>query len=153
MERKAVYKVNRLPSTEHLEQVAVIGWARAHEYQWPELRWLFAVPNGAKLPYHKDARGHRYSRQAEILLEEGLLPGVSDLVLPCARGPYHALFIELKYGRNTLTEEQAAFLEAMLAAGYMARAEWGADAAIGALEEYLRLPAWYGDLANQLPKV
>ena len=42
--------------SEHSEQRVVIEWARLSG-----LHWLFAIPNGAKLPYIRDAKGRRFS--------------------------------------------------------------------------------------------
>ncbi len=134
MESKAGYRIG---SSEHAEQAAVITWARYNVTKWPALEWLFAVPNGAKLPYVKRKDGQRFSPQALKLLSEGMLPGVSDLFLPAASGRWHGLFIELKHGKNTLSDEQERFIEAMLAAGYLAMACWEADQAIEAITNYL----------------
>ncbi len=132
----------RTYSSEHEEQAAVIQWARLHAGMWPELVWLFAIPNGAYLGRTTEVRKGKVvqvCRQAARLKAEGLLPGVSDLFLPAAHGRYHGLFIEMKHGSNTLTAEQEAFLEAMLGQGYLAMACWGAGQAIEEIECYLRL--------------
>ncbi len=118
--------------SEHGEQVALIHWARAKG-----LDTLFAIPNGAKLPYTRGANGRRYSRQALILLDEGMLPGVCDLFLPIPMNEFHGLFIELKDGKNKATPEQESFIAAMLVAGYQALVCHGADAAIAAIKGYL----------------
>lgn len=123
--------------TEHAEQVAIFQWARMCAGRYPELAFMFAIPNGAKLPYMKNSNGQRYSPQAIKLLSEGLLPGVSDIFLPAARGGWHGLFIELKHGTNTLSDKQQAFAEAMLSFGYLAVAAWEADQAIETIENYL----------------
>lgn len=123
--------------TEHAEQTIVFQWARMSAGRYPELAFMFAIPNGAKLPYMKNSNGQRYSPQAIKLLDEGLLPGVSDIFLCAARGGWHGLFIELKHGTNTLSDKQQAFAEAMLSFGYLAVACWEADQAIVTIENYL----------------
>lgn len=128
----------RKTASEHSEQVVVIEWAWRCEYRYPELRWLYAVVNGAKLPYKKTRYG-RYSREAQWLKAEGLRPGISDLCLPYAKGVYHALYIEMKYGSNTPTESQLEFIEAMIKARNFAVICRGADEAIWVLERYLNL--------------
>lgn len=125
-------------SSEHNEQCAVIEWCKLQENVWPELRWVFAIPNGAKLPYKKTQRGKRYSREAIWLIKEGLKAGVSDLFAPFARNRYHGLFIEMKWGSNKPTESQDQFLKDMAQAGYYSCVCWGADAAIKMLELYLQ---------------
>jgi len=69
---------------EHDLQVACVAWFRA---QFPkDAPMLFAVPNG----------GGRRRVEAALLKAEGVLPGVSDLILLEARGGYGALCIEMK---------------------------------------------------------
>jgi len=134
--------IQRNRSNEHEEQAAVVQWARFRAGAWPELAWLFAIPNGAYLGRTTEVRQGRVvqvCRQAAKLKAEGLLPGVADLFLPAARGRFHGLFIEMKHGDNTLTDEQQAFLEAMLGQGYLAMACWGAGQAIEEIERYLQL--------------
>lgn len=72
------------------EQQALFAWAALVESRIPELRDLFAVPNGA---YKSKAMAARFQR-------EGLKPGVPDIILPHARGGYHACYIELKRQRE-----------------------------------------------------
>lgn len=126
---------------EHEEQVAVIDWAQLLSGQIPELALLFAIPNGAKLPYFqaqgKNGKTYRWSPEAEKLKREGLRRGVPDLFLPVARNGFHGLFIELKYGRNKPSDDQVAYLDAVAAQGYLAAVCWGAEDAIETLTEYL----------------
>lgn len=59
---------------------------------------FFAVPNG----------GHRNAFEGAILKSEGVIRGVSDMILAVAGGPY---FIELKKpdGSNNQSDEQKEF--------------------------------------------
>jgi hypothetical protein len=123
--------------TEHDEQASIIEWASRMQLERPELGLLFAIPNGAKLPYRKDAHGRRYSPQAQKLKAEGLRSGVPDLFLPVARGGFHGMFIELKVGRNRPSEVQAEYLDRLAEQGYYAAVCWGAEDAIGAILAYL----------------
>jgi hypothetical protein len=86
---------------EHTEQVAVINWAKLNEGKYPQLRNLFAIPNG----------GHRHIGTAKKLKAEGVKAGVPDLCLGCQGGEsvvpclgrvkrYGAMFIEMKFGKN-----------------------------------------------------
>lgn len=43
--------------------------------------------------------------------------GVSDVCLPLARGIYHGFYIEMKYGKNKLTDEQFLFLKGVKSKG------------------------------------
>lgn len=82
--------------SEHNEQVALFHWAKLTQTQIPELAWLYAIPNGGK----------RHIRVAQKLKAEGVKPGVWDIDLPIPRGKYNGLKIEMKWGRNKLTENQ-----------------------------------------------
>ena len=84
-------------SLEHLEQVAFFDWAESMLAEIPQLALLYAVPNGGK----------RSIAVAGKLKMEGVKPGVPDVVLPVARGTYHALYIEMKEPRGGITPAQA----------------------------------------------
>lgn len=89
--------------------------------------YLFAVPNG----------GGRSKAQAGILKAEGVKAGVWDLLLPVPIGRAHGLWIELKAGKNTLTEEQRAWRARMEPLGFKCVVCWSWDAAKSAIEQYL----------------
>lgn len=104
--------------TEHAHQVALFAWAnmamhygfemaddaRAYEMKGylkrhgdeskgiPELKWMFAIPNGGSRGGDK--------RSAQIvgaqMKAEGVKSGVSDIMLPVPRHNLCGLFIELK---------------------------------------------------------
>lgn len=77
-------------------QQKCIKWFRLQYRELSPL--LFAVPNGGK----------RTVMEAKILKEEGVTPGVSDLILLVSRHGYNALCIEMKTpeGRQTITQQQ-----------------------------------------------
>ena len=70
--------------TEHQIQTCVMEWAEGQLIQHPELKMLYAIPNG----------GARNAITGALLKAEGVKPGVPDLCLPVARGKYHGLYIE-----------------------------------------------------------
>lgn len=115
--------------TEHEEQSAVIRWAAATTGVRPELRLLFAIPNG----------GMRDKRTAAMLAAEGVRAGVPDLFLPVARQGAFGLWLELKRAdrSNHPTPEQCAWVSALRAEGYRAVVCYGAAEAIAALTDYL----------------
>ncbi len=115
--------------SEHSEQCAVIDWANLQLRRWPELKWLFAIPN---------VRSSRIQRMR--LGREGVKPGVADLHLPVARGGYFGLYIEMKVKPNKLTHNQTEFMHFVIEQGYHAVVAYGADQAIEMLEEYLSEP-------------
>lgn len=115
---------------ERLEQVAVIGWVRKEERNHPVLTLLYAVPNG----------GHRNSFVAKKLKAEGVRADVPDLCLAAARQDYHGLYIEMKYGDNTLTPAQEQFRDGLLWEGYCVAVCYSAQEAIATLRWYIGLP-------------
>ncbi len=118
---------------EHAEQAALLYWVRLHEARYPELRWLYAVPNG---------RG-RSKSEAGKLKAEGVKRGVPDLALDVARDGYHGLRIEMKApGKlGTVSPDQRAWHEHLTTEGYMIaiRDDW--RDAWCALMFYLGYPA------------
>lgn len=114
--------------SEHAEQAAVIRWALGMEAVFPVLALLYAVPNAAK----------RTKRERVQKLREGLRAGVPDLVLPCARGGYYGLYLELKRERGPgVRASQRGWLTALAAEGYCCAVARGADAAQAVLVAYL----------------
>jgi hypothetical protein len=81
----------------HLEsrlQVNCVKWFRLAYRHWAN--HLIHVPNG----------GSRDLRTAQRLKAEGVIPGVSDLVLFMPNLTHHGLFIELKIKPNKQSEHQ-----------------------------------------------
>lgn len=72
--------------TEHSQQCALLSACAQLAEVNPQLKWLFAIPNG----------GDRDMRTAGNLKAEGVKAGVADLCLPCARRGWHGFFIEMK---------------------------------------------------------
>ena len=79
-----------------------------HARQFPELRWVHAIPNGLWLGPKRGADA----------VELGLTAGVWDVFVPVPSSGCHGLYIELKAGRNGLTVEQAAFRAALEPLGF-----------------------------------
>ena len=116
---------------ETVEQRNLVRYTRLHVGAYPCLRLLYAVPNG----------GFRNKTTAAHLKEEGVIPGVPDLVLPVARGGYFGWYGEMKRLRQgSLTPEQSAFLLSLRAGGYWASWHRGADEMWRDLMFYLALP-------------
>lgn len=113
--------------SEHLEQVALFDLLRANESRHPELKWIFAVPNG----------GSRHPVVAGKLKAEGVKRGVSDICIPIARQGYHGAFIEMKFGKNKLTPEQKEFHEFLESSGYKPFVAYSSREAQSAIEGYL----------------
>lgn len=108
----------KLKSKEHLEQTALIQWAKANERKYPALCNLFAIPNGGKLPYVRVGKGKIWSGQRFALVREGLKRGVPDLFLAVAIRPFNGLFIEMKHGKNKPSSEQIDWINRLTEANY-----------------------------------
>jgi hypothetical protein len=115
--------------TEHQEQCALIKWARARAATAPELKLLYAVPNG----------GHRNKVVASKLRDEGVLAGMPDICLPVPRAGKGALYIELKAGRGRLSDAQQEKLTMLRAVGNDAVPCWGWQQAAAIIEMYLNV--------------
>lgn len=108
-------------------------WAAIAEARYPELRLLYAIPNGARTSIGT----------ARKLKAEGLRSGVPDLCLPVARAldhtrVYHALYVELKRQHGgTVSPEQRAWHDALRERGNLVVVCKGAQAAIAAITAYL----------------
>lgn len=114
--------------SEHDEQVVLFDIAALHETQYPELAWLHAIPNG----------GLRNPRVAIQMKAEGVRSGVWDVFLPVARGGYHGLYIEMKFGANKLTPNQRAFQAFVEAHGYKCVVCYDGMEAFNQVEGYLK---------------
>lgn len=113
---------------EHLEQCALIDWANLSLGKYPELKWLFAIPNG----------GHRTKAVAGKLKASGVKAGVFDLCLPVPRGCYTSLWIEMKYGKNKATPEQLEFKAFIEGQGGFCVICWDWMEAKRIIEDYLK---------------
>jgi len=114
--------------SEHQEQMALIQWANLNLKKYPELKLLFAIPNG----------GQRSSVAGARLKDEGVKRGVSDLCLPVARKGYHAFYIEMKRrGGGAVSPYQKKWIENMKEQGNKAIVAYGFIEAKNALIEYL----------------
>lgn len=114
---------------ERREQVALFRWAAMHAHQYPELRLMFAVPNGMA------ARSPITVRKMKA---EGLRPGVPDIWLPVASAGCHGLAIELKVPPNDLTDEQAWWAGELRQRGWRVEAPcWGFEHARAVIGMYL----------------
>lgn len=86
--------------TEHEIQSAVFTVLQQYEDRIPEFKAIYAIPNGAKLPYGKTGKGKRYSKEANWLLKEGMKPGTPDICCPFSDGIFTSMYIEMKRPGN-----------------------------------------------------
>lgn len=125
-----------LNPTEADEQERIFRWVELVAPYYPELEWLFAVPNG----------GSRHMLEAVNLKRQGVKKGVPDMVLPIPRGPWNALWIELKRpsikpktkkGKGGVSDDQERWHKALRSNGHAVYVCYGADEAIKVLTAYL----------------
>lgn len=99
--------------SESAQQKALFCWAALSKYCWPELEFMYAVPNG----------GQRNIMTAARMKAEGVKRGVPDICLPVRRltnqrSYLSGLYIEMKVGTNKLSEGQAKYKNFLENQGY-----------------------------------
>lgn len=127
---KTQVKILSNPKTEAQHQMNVINWSLLHTAEWPELAGLHHIPNG----------GNRDAIEGRHLKQQGVKPGVPDLHLPVARGPYHSLYIEMKAEKGRTSDAQDWWIEFLTAQGNFVEVCHGWQSAVQVLEWYLSLP-------------
>lgn len=123
----------RKSEAEGEEQAQLIKLFRA---QYPDVgHLLIHIPNGGS---RKNAfEGWR-------LKEQGVRAGVSDLLLPVARGGFFGLWIEFKAAppnNAPVSDSQQEWVRLMQAQGYSVNICLGVEAAMKVLTAYMALPA------------
>ena len=94
--------------SEHSHQAALFCWAAENVGTYPQLKKMFAIPNG----------GVRNKKTGAMLKTEGVKAGVPDIFLPVARHGVHGLFIELKKPGGKSSDSQDAWITALHEEGY-----------------------------------
>ena len=93
----------------HVESQIQQACVRWFALQYPQYRGLLAaIPNG----------GRRDAVTGMILKAEGVVPGVSDLILFIPRQGYHALMIEMKTEKGQQQPSQKRWQALVEAQGY-----------------------------------
>lgn len=111
-------------------QADVVQWARKQSLQNPELKWLFHVANG----------GSRHPVEAMRLKALGVVPGITDLVLPTARGGYFGLWLEFKNGnKGKPSDDQVSFHSFLKSEGYCVGIIRSFEEGKEAIEAYLTM--------------
>lgn len=117
---------------EHSHQTAVFMWAAIAGMNCPELRLMFAIPNG----------GERNPIVAARLKAEGVKSGVPDVMLPVPRRNFAGLFIEMKKlkGKGSRVDpNQTVWHEQLLKQYYHVQVCWGWEEARAVLCWYLEI--------------
>lgn len=76
-------------------------------------------------------------QQGVILKRMGVKPGVSDIFIAVSRGKHKGLWIELKAGKNRITEHQKNFMSLMKEQEYLTVCINGFEDAIAFIKDYL----------------
>lgn len=121
--------------SEHSNQVALFQWSALETKNYPQLKWLYAVPNGF----------FASSGQKGKMKAEGLRDGVPDIMLPYPMygKSYAGLYIEMKreiYRKRKdggLSEDQIKWLAYLNEVGYKAVICYGWEEARDTILEYL----------------
>lgn len=89
------------------EFIAIIRHRRNFE-RCEDLKFIYSVGNGGMI--HKAEAGKRRA--------EGILAGVPDIVIPCARHGFHGAYIENKSPVGSLSKEQKKYRDYAIRQGY-----------------------------------
>ena len=114
--------------TEDTEQAHIFAWAAWASGKYPELDLMHHIPNGGK----------RSKSEAARFKAQGVKAGVPDIFLPCARGGYHGLYIELKRTKGgKLSAVQKEWIDALRGQDYKVIVCYGFDEAREVIISYL----------------
>lgn len=114
--------------TEDTEQTHIFAWAVWASGKYPELDLMHHIPNGGK----------RSKSEAARFKAQGVKAGVPDIFLPCARGGYHGLYIELKRTKGgKLSAAQKEWIDALRGQDYKVIVCYGFDEAREVIINYL----------------
>lgn len=93
------------------------------------------------LIYHVPNGGHRSFKTSKDLKKQGVKKGVSDLVLPIAKGGYFGLYLEIKAEKRwSISESQKEWLSMVEASGYAAALAVGEQEIKDVLVRYMSMP-------------
>ncbi len=116
-----------MKSEESQNQCAYFEVLRANETKYPQLFMVRAIPNG----------GLRNIKTAARLKREGVRAGSPDIAIFLPRGKTPGAFIEMKHGKNKLTESQSDFKNCAEVEGYKYAVCYDWQSAIEFTEKYL----------------
>lgn len=117
-------------ATEHEIQSAFFQWVHLYEERHPQLKLIFAIPNGE----------HRSTSVARRLKKEGVRAGVWDVLVAVPSYPYHGLFIEFKSHKGRLEQNQIEFMKEANANNYLTQVYSDWTEAANYVADYLDLP-------------
>lgn len=110
-------------------------------YYPEEYELVFAVPNG----------GLRSARTASLMMYEGQMEGVPDIMVMMPRGKYHGLMLEVKTDTGSTSKKQKEVQERFRKQGYLVVTMKGFDACWQLLKDYINLPTFDGE--SMIPEI
>lgn len=127
--------------SEHGFQAAVFCWANLNLDKYPELKYMFSIPNGF----------YSTAGQKSKMKVEGLKSGVPDIMLPVKKlingkfeySPaittilYSGLFIEMKSAKGVVSEEQEDYIDFLTKQGYKCEVCYSWTSARDVITNYL----------------
>lgn len=124
----------KLQPTEHMDQCAVVLWARSHAN--PDIKRVHSTPN--------ESRGHdgRSIGRAKRMRKEGVAVGFPDLSWDAAHGGFTGLHIELKRELGgKISEAQQDWIKYLISVGRCVFVAEGAEQARNYVSSYFAWPA------------
>lgn len=114
--------------TETQLQIKVFTWFATQYRIIPELVLAYHIPNEGK----KDAK------TAGISKMKGTKSGVPDICIPVPNKYFGALYIELKVGKNDLSDNQEKYTKALIEVGNRVVVCWSLEEVQIAVREYFK---------------
>lgn len=122
--------------SEHSQQSALFCWAAMNLDKYPELKYMFSIPNGF----------YSTAGQKSKMKAEGLKSGVPDIMLPATLYPiplsnngltYNGLFIEMKSSKGKVSQEQKDYIDFLTKQGYKCEVCYSWTSARDVITNYL----------------
>lgn len=117
---------------EETTHINCVNWFQWH---FPN-KDIIHIPNGGTRNWKLNAKGVRYSPEAQRLKRMGVKKGVSDIFIPEPEGTYHGLWIEIKSQKGKVTPEQHTFLAKQKAKNYQCAIAYSLDDFITIIKTY-----------------
>lgn len=117
------------PVSEYDHQKTLFEWATIASCKHPHLDLMFAINNGLRLTIGQAMKAKR----------SGTRRGIPDIFLPCARGGFHGLFLEMKKEDGVLSKDQKDKIKRLTAEGYKCEVAYCFEEAKNKIVGYLGL--------------
>lgn len=141
----ALYGTTEPPSAAEVEalqlekaQARAIGESE-HRHQARLHAWL---KKNQILHFAPANEGKRPEEETRRLTAVGFTCGVLDMWIMEPRAPYHALVLELKTQKGTVSAAQQYWIEALTRRNYKALVSYSCEESFRIVNEYLNLPHW-----------